>query len=111
MPVSNTEDRLLLGFTTTENREDAERLASDSIAAGLVACAQVDAPVRSFFSWEGKREEATEYRLLLKFVSSRREAVTDWLQRHHPYDTPEWIVVAAEYTSEKYLQWAREVST
>ncbi len=101
---------LLLGFTTVETREEAEKLAGEAVESGLAACIQVEAPVTSFFSWKGKQERATEYRLLFKFVASRNEELEDWIQRNHPYDTPEWVVLVADHTAEKYLQWAREVT-
>lgn len=104
-------DQLQLGFTTTESRSDAEALARAGVESGLVACVQVDGPITSFFSWRGKQEEATEYRLLFKFPSSRGGEVAAWIQSHHPYDTPEWVVVAARHTAEKYLQWARETTS
>ncbi len=103
-------DSLLLGFTTVETREQAEALAGESVERRLAACAQVDAPIRSFFFWQGRGEQADEIRVLFKFVASRREAMAAWIAERHPYDTPEWIVVAPQETSEKYLQWAREVS-
>ena len=103
-------ETLLLGFTTVETREEAESLAREAIEHGLAACVQMDPPVTSFFSWRGKQEEGTEYRLLFKFVSRRREALENWIHGRHPYDTPEWIVIAADHTAEKYLQWAAEVT-
>ncbi len=103
-------EELLLGFTTVETRDEAEKLGREAMDSGLAACIQIDAPVTSYFLWEGKRHEAVEHRLLFKFVSGHRRALEAWIQRHHPYDTPEWIVVAADHTAEKYLQWAREVT-
>lgn len=110
VPQESSADRLLLGFTTVETRAEAEALARSGIESGLVACIQVDAPITSYFSWQGKQEEATEYRLLFKFLASRADEVAAWIRNRHPYDTPEWIVVAAEHTAEKYLQWAREIT-
>ena len=94
-------DSLLLGFTTVETREQAEALAGESVERRLAACAQVDAPIRSFFFWQGRCEQAEEIRVLFKFVPSRREAMAAWIAERHPYDTPEWIVVAPQEISEK----------
>jgi periplasmic divalent cation tolerance protein len=33
------------------------------------------------------------------------------VHRHHPYTTPEWIVVRAEHVGEKYLSWAQANSS
>ncbi len=102
---------LMLGWTTVSKAEDAERLAQGLIAQSLAACVQIDGPVRSVYRWEGKVESAEEFRLLVKFIPARGRAVESWLLSHHPYATPEWVVVRAEHIGEKYLSWARSNST
>ena len=112
IPADNTPaDSLLLGFTTVETREQAETLASESVARKLAACVQVDGPIQSFYTWQGKPEQAEEFRLLFKFPAARRKAISAWLAASHPYETPEWIVIESLETAEKYLQWAREITS
>ena len=102
---------LMLGWTTTTSREDAERLARGLVAARLAACVQGEGPLVSFYVWDGLEESAAEFRLLVKFIPERSREVESWLQAHHPYATPEWIVLRADSVSEKYLSWARANST
>lgn len=101
----------MLGWTTVEKQEDAERLARGLIAESLAACVQVDGPIRSAYRWEGKVEWTEEFRLLVKFIPARGRALETWLMNNHPYQTPEWVVTRAEHVSEKYLSWARANST
>ncbi len=110
-PESPPTKSLFLGFTTVETREQAETLASESVAKKLAACVQVEGPIRSFYTWKGKTEQAEEFRLLFKFTAARRKTLSAWLAASHPYDTPEWIVVESLETAEKYLQWAREITS
>ncbi len=98
---------LLIGWTTVGNRDDATRLARELVEAKLAACVQIEGPVTSYYIWENRTEAAEEYRLTIKFLPSRTAALETWLLTHHPYETPEWIVVRAEQVAEKYLSWAR----
>ena len=101
----------MLGWTSVEKKDDAERLARGLIEQSLAACVQIDGPIRSLYRWEGKLQSVDEYRLLVKFIPARGRAVETWLMAHHPYDTPEWLVIRAEHVAEKYLSWARANST
>ena len=46
---------MLIAWTTVGTSAEAERLASDVVAAGLAACVQVEGPIVSHFRWEGKK--------------------------------------------------------
>jgi len=72
---------------------------------------QIDGPIVSFYRWEGKIERAEEYRLCLKCVTATLPALEQHVLAHHPYATPEWLVVPAERVAEKYLSWAEANST
>jgi periplasmic divalent cation tolerance protein len=102
---------LLVGWTTVATHDDANRLARGLVEARLAACVQVDGPIFSHYIWENRSETTEEFRLAVKFIPARAGAVEAWLFANHPYETPEWIVVRAEYVAEKYLSWARANST
>ncbi|MDF1578695.1 MAG: divalent cation tolerance protein CutA [Desulfobulbales bacterium] len=97
-----------IGWTTIDNREDAEKLARGAIVSRLAACAQVDGPVRSFYLWQGEEECADEYRITFKFASETSVKLANWLQENHPYATPQWITVSAQDVSAGYRQWVRD---
>lgn len=98
--------RMLLAWTTVGNRADAERLAADVIVRNLAVCVQIDGPIVSYYRWKGQQERAEEYRLCIKLLDSHARALREHVHSSHPYDTPEWIVVAAADVGEKYLSWA-----
>jgi periplasmic divalent cation tolerance protein len=102
---------LMLGWTTLETKADALRLAETLIKSGLAACVQIDGPITSVYRWEGKVNVAEEFRLLVKFIPALAPKVSEFIASHHPYSTPEWVVVRAEEVAEKYLSWARANST
>src|SRR4051812_28787389 len=102
---------LSLGWTTLSNQADAAKLASTLVSERLAVCVQIDGPLTSYYLWQGKLESAAEFRLLIKFLPERAQDLEMRLLRDHPYDTPEWVVISANYVSEKYLSWAQQSST
>ncbi len=102
---------MYIGWTTVERKEQAEALARGLVEERLAACVQIDGPITSFYRWEGRVEQASEYRLAAKFLASRQLELEAWLFSRHPYQTPEWLVVRADHVSEKYLSWAHANST
>ena len=102
---------MLIAWTTVATRETADQLADDAIVRGLAVCVQVEGPVTSHYRWQGAQEKTEEYRLTFKLMASQLSAIEGWLHTHHPYATPEWIVVRAEHVGEKYLSWAVANST
>ncbi|MGJ3243909.1 MAG: divalent-cation tolerance protein CutA [Opitutales bacterium] len=100
--------RLLVGWTTVETPEQADRLADGLVRSRLAACVQIDAPVTSHYVWKGKAEADREIRIWTKFPEDRAEALETWLHQNHPYETPQWLAVPAERVHPDYLAWAIE---
>jgi periplasmic divalent cation tolerance protein len=94
-----------IAWTTLPSREEADRLAADAVAAGLAACAQVDGPVRSHYTWEGKVESEEEYRVTFKFPADRTAALESWVHARHPYSVPQWLAIRADHASPAYRAW------
>jgi periplasmic divalent cation tolerance protein len=102
---------MLIAWTTVATRQKAEELARQAAELRVAACVQIDGPVASHYSWQGRTERAEEFRLCFKFLPGQQTGLETWLLAHHPYDTPEWVVVRADIVGEKYLSWARTTST
>jgi periplasmic divalent cation tolerance protein len=102
---------MLVAWTTTAKKDDAERLARGAVEARLAACAQVDGPIRSYYHWEGRLQSDEEHRVWFKCLPNNVSALGSWVHHHHPYSIPQWVVVSAEHVGEKYLSWAIANST
>lgn len=102
---------MLIAWTTVANRADAQRLAAGAVDLRLAGCVQIEGPVLSCYRWEGKREQTEEYRLSFKLLPEQAEPLAAWIRAHHPYDTPEWIMVRAAEVGEKYLSWMKATSS
>ena len=97
---------MLIAWTTVASRAEATALARSVVELGLAVCVQIDGPVVSVYRWAGKLEQAEEYRLTFKLATHQLAALEAHVLAHHPYATPEWLVVRAEAVGEKYLSWA-----
>jgi len=97
-----------LAWTTLSERTAAEELGRAAVEKGLAACVQIEGPIRSIYCWEGKVEEAQEFRLCFKLLPEHSAALEALVHRLHPYDVPEWVCVDAAHVSEKYLSWAKQ---
>lgn len=102
---------LFIAWTTVSARSDADRLAAEAIDRNLAICVQIDGPVTSHYRWQGKTEQAPEFRLCFKALPARLPALEAHVLATHPYDTPEWLVVPVTHVAEKYLSWAEANST
>ncbi len=102
---------MLIAWTTVAQRSDADRLAAEIIDRRLAVCVQIEGPVTSRYRWQGKVEQTEEFRLCLKFLPAQAADLSAWVLAHHPYETPEWLVVRAAEVGEKYLSWAASTSS
>lgn len=100
--------RAAVGWTTTSTREEADELSEKLVTAGLIACAQVSAPIESHYQWQGKTMRETEYRITLKFSARRAGEIESWLNANHSYEVPQWLWVYADGGSADYLQWIQQ---
>jgi len=94
-------------ITTVECMEDASAFSSALVELRLIACAQVDGPITSFYRWQGQMESSQEYRLTLKTCSSKLDSVLDWICKNHNYSTPQ-VVIRRVDTTPDYSAWVRE---
>ena len=97
---------MFIAWSTVSARADADRLAAEVVRHGLAVCVQVDGPLVSHYVWQGQPERSEEFRLTFKCLPGRLAALEAHVLAHHPYETPEWLVVRAEHVGEKYLSWA-----
>jgi len=85
----------------------AAAVASQLLDEGLVACANILAPMRSLYVWQGERGEAREVGVLFKTDAALLERATARLAEIHPYEAPAvlgWDVDAAAPTTHAWLR-------
>lgn len=103
---------VLAVLTNLPDSESAFNLARELVALRLAACANVLSPATSFYRWEGREEQATEYPVLMKTTLDRYPELERAIRSRHPYDLPEIIAWPVDRGLPAYLEWVeREVST
>ena len=64
--------------TTTETKEQAEKIAQHLVETKLAACVQITGPITSIYRWKGKVENTREWLCLIK---TQEKLLTKWKQR------------------------------
>jgi periplasmic divalent cation tolerance protein len=91
--------------TTTETKEQAQKIALYLVEQRLAACVQISGPIESTYRWKDKVETAKEYLCLIKTRTTLFEKVEVAIKKLHPYETPEIIAVPIIKGSREYLNW------
>lgn len=94
--------------TTTEKKEDAERIARSLVETRLAACVQIVGPIESIYRWKGRIETTGEWLCLIKSRRDNYEAVEETIRSLHPYEVPEIVAVPFTAGSRDYLGWLRD---
>jgi periplasmic divalent cation tolerance protein len=91
--------------TTTQHREEAERIGRTLVDQRLAACAQVAGPIRSTYRWRGTVETAVEWQCVAKSRLDLFDQVQRAIRGLHPYEVPEMLAVPLVAGSADYLAW------
>ncbi len=75
------------------------------LAEKLAACVTLLPGATSLYYWEGKLEQEYEVQMLLKTNPANQQALLDCLKSHHPYQTPELLVLPVVHGDNDYLSW------
>jgi len=96
-------------LVTCATLEDARKIARGVVEKRLAACANiVTHAVESFYTWEGKLENSSEYLLMMKTTEERLAELQKEVLSLHSYDMPEFVVLPIVEGSEAYLKWLGE---
>ncbi len=101
-----TDKRLV--FTTTESKDEAQKIAHALVERRLAACANIAGPIESVYRWKGEVENAQEWLLIIKTTAAGFPAVRDAIRELHSYELPECIMLSIEAGSAEYLNWIAE---
>jgi periplasmic divalent cation tolerance protein len=91
--------------TTTETKEQAQKIAQCLVKQKLAACVQITSKIESTYRWKGKVETAGEWLCLIKTREDLFSKVEAKIKKLHSYETPEIIAVKIVKGSKKYLNW------
>jgi periplasmic divalent cation tolerance protein len=95
-------------LTTLGAQTDAAAFARVLVDERLAACVNILPVMTSVYRWKGTIEEDREQQLVIKTTSDRVEALEARFRELHPYELPEFLVVATTDGSAGYLAWLEE---
>ncbi len=98
----------LLVSTTFDSLDEAQKMATLLLEERLVACAQLNGPLQSFYWWNEKIEHSTEYSLTLKTKEELFRPLEAYIKKNHSYDTPEIVATPITHVSVEYETWMGE---
>lgn len=92
-------------LVTAPSLKVARALARAALDARLVACANLVPQVESHYRWQGRLERSREVLVVLKTTAQQLAALERLILAQHPYDTPEFLVLAIRAGNGRYLDW------
>jgi periplasmic divalent cation tolerance protein len=98
--------QMIMILTSIDQAEQAQWITQQLLEKRLAACIQQTSGTSSY-RWQGKLECSQEYYLHIKTTPELKEQVIAWLEQHHPYETPE-IIVLEGVCSKDYGNWLSE---
>ena len=96
---------MLVVVTTVGSEDDARRLAKLLVEKRLCACAQIYGPITSYYWWDDKLEEDTEWQVKFKLLAEKYQEVQDVIKQNHPYELPQIIAFPVENVLDDYAIW------
>lgn len=92
-------------LATAPDLATARKLAQQVVERRLAACVNVLDGAVSIYRWKGAVEEAREALCVVKTSAARLEELERAWLAAHPYEVPEWVVLAPEHVEARYLAW------
>jgi periplasmic divalent cation tolerance protein len=95
-------------LTTLPADADGAAFGRTLVEERVAACVNLLPPMESVYRWEGQVERDTERQVIVKTSRDRVPALWERIRDLHPYETPEFVVLAITDGSEAYLRWLGE---
>ncbi len=92
-------------LTTCPDTDTASRIAESVVTERLAACVNIVPMHLSVYEWEGKICKEAEVLLFIKTSTDKVAPLEAAISAIHPYSTPEYVTLAADYAGEKYMSW------
>jgi periplasmic divalent cation tolerance protein len=100
-----TPAKFFVVLVTVPNLPTARQLARGALRERFAACANLLPKIESHYWWQGKVESSAEVLILFKTAGRKLAPLEKFILAHHPYDTPEFVVVPITSGTKRYLAW------
>ena len=100
--------RYCVALVTAPDIKTARLLAKKVLEGRLAACVNLVPKIESHYWWQGKMEQGSEVLMILKTTRPKLAALERSIIAHHPYETPEFVVLPITGGNKRYLTWLSE---
>ena len=95
----------VLILTTLPADADVVAFAKALVEERLAACVNLLPAMESVYRWEGRVERESERQVIIKTTRERTETLWERVRELHPYEVPEFVVLAIVDGNDAYLRW------
>jgi len=92
-------------LVTTKDKQEAEKISQSLLKDHLIVCANIVAPVTSFFHWQSEVNKAEECLIIMKSRKDLFPQIAERVKDVHIYEVPEILALPIIEGSEPYLDW------
>lgn len=92
-------------FWTCKDKVEAKKIIHGLLDKHLIACASIFPEIESIYGWEGKIEESTEVKVILKTRPHHFDEIQKTILSECSYEVPEIVQVNIAQGNPKYLSW------
>lgn len=94
-------------LSTCSSQEEARQIARMLLERRLAACVNVIPNCQSYYHWQGKIEDSSEWLLQIKSSRALFAEVASAIGSAHSYEVPEILALPIVDGSPNYLNWLR----
>ena len=95
-------------YTTTDNVQDARKIAHTLVEEQLVVCVNIIPKIESIYRWKGKIEEDNELVLIAKTTDKNVKKTIQKIKELHTYELPDIIVLPIIGGLKDYLNYIQD---
>ena len=100
------ESKIAVGLTTCDSNSEARELVDCLIRKKLIACGQIEGPIKSTFWWDNEIQESNEWRVTVKFIPLKAKEIQGLVEDMNKYETPQWVYWTVE-SSAAFSDWVK----
>ena len=94
-----------VALSTAGSESEAQNLARALVARGAAACVTIIPKAVSYYKWQGKLCEETEWLMLIKTSQDKQGLIEEIFRELHSYEVPELLFLPIESGKQEYLDW------
>ncbi len=93
-------------YITYKDKEEAEKIVRYLLEKKIIVCGNIF-PIKSFYLWKGKIENADEFVSIVKTKNENLEKLEKEVKRLHSYEVPCIIKIDVD-ANEEFEEWINE---